>query len=88
MLYEVITDWVEEAHPVRTAHDAVATADAPLAVNQDHPVTGLVGGADRADLDTDRCGAVITEFGHEERLGDLLVGDQSFSGFVFVKKFV
>ena len=61
---------VEKAHAVRAGHDAVAAADAPFAVHQHHPVFGLVGRPDRADLHAGRVVALVAEFRHEESFID------------------
>src|SRR5512135_1158457 len=62
---------MEIADAVRAAHDAVAAADAPGAVDEYDSVLGLIGGSDRADLDTGRVVAMVAELGDEEGLGDL-----------------
>jgi hypothetical protein len=59
-------DWMEEPHTVRAGHDAVTTADAPLPVNQHHPVGILVSRAHRTYLDTGRLFALVAEFGNKK----------------------
>src|SRR5690606_24915577 len=49
---------VEAPGPVRACGDAVAAADAPVVVDHDDPVRLLPRGADRADLDARRVGAL------------------------------
>ena len=80
----LIRDFVlgmEETHAVRACHDAVATAYAPIPVNQYDTVVRLIGCADRAYLDARRVVALIAEFRHKECFGnilriDLLVANQ------------
>ena len=70
-------DRVEEPAAVRAGLDAKAAADAILGIDQHRAVGGLKGRADRADLGTRRVLALVAELGHEERVQDLLFGNEA-----------
>ena len=74
-------DWVEETHAIGACHDAVTATDTPSAINKHHTVFSLVGCPYRADLDTCRFLALVTEFGNEESLGNLFSGNLVFANF-------
>jgi hypothetical protein len=57
---------VEKPHPVRAGHDTIATANAPGAVHQDHPIGSLIGGSYWAYLDARGFIALVAQLGHKE----------------------
>jgi hypothetical protein len=62
---------VEEPHAVGASHDAVATANAPFPIYEDHAVVRLVRRADRAYLDACRVVTLIAELWNKKCLGDI-----------------
>jgi hypothetical protein len=73
--------WVKKSHSVWTGHDAIAATDAPFAVDKHDTVQCLVGRTHRANLDTGWFDTLVTEFRHEETLGDLVSRYLVFSNF-------
>jgi hypothetical protein len=63
---------MEEPDAIGASHNAVATADAPIPVNQDNAIVRLVGGTNRADLDAGRVVALVAELRNKKRLVDIL----------------
>jgi hypothetical protein len=77
--------WMKEAHAVGAGHDAVAATNAPIPVDQDYAIVGLVGCPDRAHLDTGRVVALVTELRHKERLANVLRVDFFIAYLVIYK---
>jgi len=62
---------VEKPHAVGASHDAVAAANAPFPIYEDHAVVRLVRCADRAYLDACRVITLIAELRNKKCLGDI-----------------